>query len=51
MSWLPSDEARANVAVVIEASTPAEVAPLVMIAYGLPRAKAGHPIGPDGGFA
>ncbi|HEY4894894.1 MAG TPA: helix-turn-helix transcriptional regulator [Solirubrobacteraceae bacterium] len=109
-SWLPSDEARANVAVIIEASTPAEVAPLVMIAYGLTaqeraitqlvcqglstremaarlqitvntvqdhlkpvfekagvrsrrelvatilrqqylsRAKAGHPIGPDGGF-
>ena len=110
-SWLPSDDAHANVAVIIEASTPAEVAPLVMIAYGLtaqeraitelvcqglstreiagrlqitvntvqdhlkpvfektgvrsrrelvatilrqqylPRAKAGHPIGADGGFA
>ena len=34
-SWLPSDDAHANVAVIIEASTPAEVAPLVMV--GLPR--------------
>jgi DNA-binding CsgD family transcriptional regulator len=110
-SWLSSDDVHANVAVIIEASTPAEVAPLVMVAYGLtaqeraitelvcqglstqeiarrlqitvntvqdhlkpvfektgvrsrrelvatilrqqylPRAKAGHPIGPDGGFA
>lgn len=110
-SWLSGDGGHATVAVIIEAATPEEVAPLVMVAYGLtarecaitalvcqglstrevaghlqittntvqdhlkpvfektgvrsrrelvatilrqqylPRAKAGHPIGPDGGFA
>jgi DNA-binding CsgD family transcriptional regulator len=110
-SWLPTDDVHANVAVIIEASTSAELAPLVMNAYGLtareraitalvcqglstreivghlhitantvqdhlksvfektgvrsrrelvatilrqqylPRAKAGHPVGPSGGFA
>jgi DNA-binding CsgD family transcriptional regulator len=34
-SWLPSDDAHTNVAVIIEESTSAEIAPLVMNAYGL----------------